>query len=262
MRRSAVVALAIAFSISVAGCGSDTDGVGRAAPDTIHDGKLVACTDMPYEPFEFVDGGQEKGIDVDLVKAMAADWGLTAEFRDTDFDSIFDELTSRNCDLVASAVSITSERQEQYLFSDGYFEVNQSLMVRVGDVSRYGQLDALAGKRVGVQKGTTGADYAASHANKSTIVEFDDASDMVSALQNAEIDGVVQDFPINSYLAQKQPNVKVVKTFTDVAREQYGFAMSKDSAALRDAVNSALTEIRKDGRYDRILNSYLGSAVK
>ena len=81
---------------------------------------------------------------------------------------------------------------------------------------------------------------------------------MVAALGRGDVDGAVQDFPINSYLANKSGGYVVSSTFTDVDREEYGFALAKGSESLRDAVNSALMETRQDGRYDEILQKYLG----
>lgn len=257
MKRHFLAVLALA--LVAAGCSSSADS--KIDVQTVSAGKLTVCTDMPYEPFEFTENGTNKGIDVDILKEIGKDLDLTVEFRDTDFDVIFDEMAKGSCDLVGSSVSMTDERKQKYLFSDGYFEVNQSLMVRTDDVKKYSDLEALAGKKIGVQKATTGADYAAAHAKKSTIVDYDDASEMIKALENKETDGVVQDFPINSYLSQKSSGLKVAKTFTDVAREQYGFVMPMSSTKLKDAVNSSLVVIKKNGRYDQILGDYLGVAV-
>ncbi len=264
MTRARISALVLVTLLSGCGGGSSASPA-AAAPSTVVSGKLIACTDMPYEPFEFQQNGTEKGIDVDLVREIARDLGLTAEFRSVDFDDIFAALERRDCDLVASAVSITPERQRAHLFSSGYFEVSQSLVIRAADTSRLPDLAALNGERVGVQKGTTGADYAAQSAPRATLVPFDDAREMVDALRKGRIAGVVQDFPINSYEAKKSSAgsvpLSVVATFSDVSREQYGFAMRSGAEALRDAVDAALQRIRQDGRYDDILIDYLGSAT-
>jgi polar amino acid transport system substrate-binding protein len=263
-RKFAVIFVALVL-VSAAGCGSGSGN--KPDPNvsivpTIQGGKLIACTDIPYQPFEFGEPGKERGIDVDLVRSIASDLRLKPEFRDTDFSAIFDTMTAGGCDLVASSVSITDERKEKYLFSDGYFEVNQSLLVRAGTASSYTDFAALEGHRIGVQKGTTGADYAAAHSKSLTVIPFDSVDQLFDALDTHQIDGIVQDFPINSYQAQTSNKYRVVKTFTDVAREQYGFALAKSSVELRDAINQSLSKIRKDGRYDEILTRYLGSSTK
>ncbi len=258
--KRAIIAIACVTGL-VAGCSSDPDARAITAPPTIKAGHLTACTDMPYEPFEFQVGDESKGIDIDLIKAVGQSMNLAVEFRDVDFDSIFAELSSRKCDLVASAVSITDERQADFAFSDGYFEVNQSLLVRTADKARYRDLQSLRASKVGVQKGTTGAAYVASHLPPANVAEFDDASEMVGALQRQEIEAVVQDLPINSYRAAQSPELAVARTFTDVERERYGFAMNKDAEQLRSAVNASLEQLRSNGEYDKILVRYLGSAA-
>lgn len=254
------VIFAVALCLTISSC-SDSKNTASSIAKTATPGVLTVCTDMPYEPFEFTEGDNPRGIDVDLTREIAKDIHLKTDYKNTDFDSIFDRLTDRSCDLVASAVSITDERSSKYLFSDGYFEVNQSLMVRTSDASKYASLEALSDRTIGVQKGTTGAQYAANHSPRSKIREFEDAAELVRALDSKDVDAVLQDFPINSYLAHKSTDRKVVQSFNDVPREQYGFAMGKDNSALRDAVDKALREIRSDGRYDRILGRYLGEVA-
>jgi polar amino acid transport system substrate-binding protein len=249
-------------ALLLAGCGPTPTALSTPAVDTVAAGKLTACTNLPYEPFELLVDDKESGIDIDLVQALAEDLGKEAAFHRTSFDTIFDELDGGACDLVASAVSITEERRQKYLFSDGYFEINQSLMVRASDVRTIGDLGALTGRKIGVLKGTTGADYAASHATDAKLVKFDDAHAMVDALTGSQVDAVLQDFPVNSYYARRSGALAVVTTFSDVEREQYGFAMAQRSSALRDAVNGSLQRIRQDGRYDEILRKYLGAATE
>jgi ABC-type amino acid transport substrate-binding protein len=81
---------------------------------------------------------------------------------------------------------------------------------------------------------------------------------MFLALESGQVDGVLQDFPINAYRAVKQEGkTKVSATF--VTDEQYGFAMAKDNTALNDAINESLNEFRATGVYDEIFAKYFGS---
>ena len=235
---------------------------GRAADalvDTVVDGTLTACTDMPYEPFEFPDGTDDPRASTSTWCGRSPPTSGCARSSATPTSTPSSTTSAAGrCDLVASAVSITDERRQRYLFSDGYFEVNQSLLVRKDDAARFASLAGLNGHRLGVQKGTTGADYAAQRATAAKLVPYEDATDMVAALGRGDIDGALQDFPINSYLAHKSGAYLVSSTFTDVDREEYGFALPQGAEALRDAVNGALTATRQDGRYDAILQRYLG----
>ncbi|HVF32399.1 MAG TPA: basic amino acid ABC transporter substrate-binding protein [Acidimicrobiales bacterium] len=229
--------------------------------ETVEEGTLTVCTDIPYAPFEYEEDGEVKGIDVDLMRALAAKLGLEAEFRDTDFDGIFASLEAGNCDVIASSVSITEERKKENDFTDGYFEIQQSLLVREGEEEEYADFASLKGRTIGVQSETTGAAFATEECEQAgcEIKEFTGADDLFTALKAKQIDGVVQDFPINSYNAETTGDTVVSATFDGEEAEEYGFVVPKDKPKLLEALNTALGELREDGEYDEILEEYLGA---
>jgi polar amino acid transport system substrate-binding protein len=241
-------------------CGSgnaiDTSGIATIAPRT-----LTVCSDIPYAPFELGENGNYRGIDIDIVNAIGSDLDYAVTFKPTAFDDIFTTMNEKGCDLVASAVSISDERKKNMAFSDGYFEVNQSLLIRADDAPAFTSLDVLKGHRIGVQGGTTGEEYAKSHFDVTMVQSFNGADDVEAALKAKSVDGVIMDFPVNSYMAQQDVSLQVIQTFTDVEREEYGIAMPTGSGKLQSAVNKSLEKIRNDGRYDAILSKYLGSAT-
>ena len=265
-----ILALFLVAALGAA-CGDDggsdstaTTVEGEAAIDTINSGKLTVCSDMPYAPFEYEEGGKTKGVDVDIVKAIAEKIDLEAVFRDTDFDGIFAALAAGSCDMIASSVTITEERKQANNFSDGYFEIRQSLLVRKDDATKYTDFATLKGRTVGVQSETTGADYAKAEGAKAgvQVKEYTGADELFTALKAKQIDGVVQDYPINQYNAETTGDSVVSKTF-DSEPEEYGFVIPKKSTDLLEAVNDGLSALRTGGEYDAILKEYLGDeAVK
>jgi len=226
----------------------------------VEEGKLTVCSDIPYAPFEFEEDGEVTGIDVELMRAMASKLGLQAEFRDTDFDGIFAALAAGNCDVIASSVSITEERKKVNDFTDGYFEIQQSLLVRKGDETKYKDFASLKGRTIGVQSETTGAAFAMEEAEKAgvEVKEFTGADELFTALKAKQIDGVVQDFPINSYNAEQTGDTVVSAAFDNNEPEEYGFVVPKSKPKLLAALNDALAELKEDGGYQDILESYLG----
>ncbi|MDQ3107132.1 MAG: transporter substrate-binding domain-containing protein [Actinomycetota bacterium] len=269
-----LLALLAALGLAFAGCGDSEDGAdagsdagGSASSgsavdieDPVDGGKLTVCSDIPYAPFEYEDGGDVKGIDVDLMKAVAEKLDLEAAFRDTDFDGIFAALAAGNCDVIASSVSITDERKKENNFTEGYFEIQQSLLVRKDDADKYKDFASLKGKTIGVQSETTGAEFAMAEAEKAgaEIKEFTGADELFTALKAKQIDGVVQDLPINSYNAETTADTAVSATFDSEEAEQYGFVVPKDKPKLLSAIDEALGELRDGGEYKAILEEYLG----
>ena len=268
------LAVFLLATVLLAACGSDDTGgaidepdqpgdtTARPAVETVQEGTLTACSDIPYAPFEYEENGEVVGIDPDLVRGVAEELGMEAAFRDTDFDGIFAALTAGQCDLIASSVSITPERQEQHDFSQGYYEIRQSLLVRAGDASRYRDLDSLKGRTVGVQSETTGAAFAEERGKPAgvTIKEFTGADELFTALQAEQVDAVLQDLPINAYHAKTTGKTTVATVFDEGEPEQYGFVMKKGSPLVQ-AVDEALTALKADGRYEQILAKYLGTAA-
>jgi polar amino acid transport system substrate-binding protein len=261
-----LLALLGVLALAVAACGSDdgddasTDTTGADTPalETIKSGTLTVCSDMPYAPFEFGDPGSEEGVDVDIMRAIGEQLDLDVTFRDTDFDGIFAALAAGQCDVVASSVTITEERLENNAFTDPYFEINQSLLVREDDKAKYPDLASLKGKTIGVQSGTTGADYAKANAPDSQIKEFTGADELFTSLKAKQIEAVLQDLPVNAYHAKTTGETAVAKVFESTEKESYGFAVKKDQTILLDALNDALAEVRSSGEYDRIITKYLG----
>ena len=283
IRKRLVLLLAVltALSLVAGACGGNDDdddttdttvagGANQNVGDTAEQGrnlrttaggKLTVCTDIPYAPFEFEENGKVVGIDAEIMRAIGGRLGLTVEFRDTDFEAIFTSLTAGNCDVIASSVSITDERKKSFEFSEGYYDIVQSLLVRKADEGKYKDLPDLRGRTVGVQSGTTGADYAKAQAgaNGYTVKEFTAADELFTALKANQVDGVLQDLPVNAYNAKTAGDTVVVKKF-EAQKEQYGIVIPKGRDDLKKAIDDALKRIRQDDTYNTILRNYLGEA--
>ncbi len=102
--------------------------------ELISDGTLVVCSDIPYAPFEFEEDGEFTGFDIELMRAIATKLGLELEVKAIGFDPIQSgtALNSDQCDVAASAMTITEEREENLDFTDGYYDAKQSLLVATG----------------------------------------------------------------------------------------------------------------------------------
>jgi polar amino acid transport system substrate-binding protein len=228
--------------------------------------QVTVCSDIPYAPFEYYENGADGkviGIDVELVEAIAADNGLTADFIKTPFDGIFAALAAGQCDIIASSVSITDERKQSNDFTDPYFTIQQTILVRSADAATLNDTPALKGKKVGAQAATTGAEFAKAEGEKNgfEVTEFQGADEMISALKAGQIDAAIQDSPVNGYAATQSDGELAVSKVFDGAGEAYGFVVPKSNAALRDAMNASLTELRDSGKYKEIVSKYLGAAA-
>jgi ABC-type amino acid transport substrate-binding protein len=111
------------------------EGVVEGEFSTVNEGTLTVCSDIPYAPFEFEEGGEFTGFDIELMEAIATQLGLEMEVNAIGFDPIQSgtALEAGQCDVAASAMTITEEREENLDFSDPYYDANQSLLVQTGE---------------------------------------------------------------------------------------------------------------------------------
>jgi polar amino acid transport system substrate-binding protein len=249
------VGLLLVVALVAAACGGDGEG----EYSLVSEGKLIVCTDVPYPPFEDVVDGEYVGIDVDIMNEIGDKLGLEVEFITQGFDGITSgaAMVAGNCDIAASAITIKPEREENVDFSEHYLEVDQSLMVPVG--SGLSTLEDFAGLRLGVQTGTTGMDYATENAPEGvTIVDFPTGGELFIALAAGQIDGILQDKPVNELRAEADDTVEIVQTYE--TNELYGFAVQEEGKeALLTAVNEALGELKDDGTLDAIFEKWFSA---
>jgi polar amino acid transport system substrate-binding protein len=234
-----------------------------AAPDLglKKDGELTVGSDIPYAPFEFYSPPGSKtvvGFDIDLVRAAARTFGISkVTFQRQAFDTIFIAVAQKRFDLAASSISITPQRAKAVLFSAPYFTANQSLMVRRG--SDIKTTKDLAGKVIGAQTGTTGADLAKTF-KPDEVKTYQLIDDAFSALQAGRVDAVVNDFAISAYATKSKKNLVVVQQIA--TKEGYGLAFPKGSEALRNAFNRGLSTIKRNGTYDKIYKRWFGTTAR
>lgn len=286
MRRSfRALALTAVLALTLAACGGDDaddttddtteettddaeDGAedgddGAAAPELnlVSDGTLTVCSNVPFEPFEFEDPDAPSGysgFDIDLMQAIADANGLDLAVINTGFEGLTSgaEMAAGTCDVAASAITITEERAANVDFTEPYYSAIQSLLVPVGsDITSID--DLVEGVSVGVQSGTTGADYAEANVPGAEIVAFEGSGDLFTALEAGQIDAILQDEPVNATRAAEDDGVEVIETYD--TGEDYGFAMVQDREdGLVELLNDTLEELRADGTYDEIFDSYFG----
>ena len=236
--------------------GSETTGseTSSAALPVVSDGSLTVCSDIPYPPFEIEKGGEYTGFDLDLMSEIASGLGLDLQVKDTGFDALQSGLTlnSNQCDVAASAMTITEERKKNLDFTDPYYDSEQSLLVPEG--SDIQSIDDLAGKKVGVQQGTTGKSYTEENAPSDTqVVSFPSDGEMYQAIKAGQVDALLQDLPVNIN-HERDGGFTVVEKYD--TGEQYGFAVKQDNTEVLDAINEQLTALRDSGKYQEIYDQY------
>ena len=259
VRRSAGALLLL--SALAGGCAANAEtGTVSTAPTLVKEGTLTVCTDIPYEPFEFLKKGEPVGFDIELVDEVAQRLDLKPDIVDTDFDAIQsgEALNSDACDVAISAMTITGDRARVLDFSSPYFNASQALVMDEG--TAVDELSDLAGKKIGVQGGTTGELYVTDNApDDADIVPFEDSAAMDAALEKGDVDAAVYDNTVVGDVVANNPGLAVAAEFD--TGEQYGMAVKKDgNVNLLLTINDVIAELKKNGGYDKIFATWFGDA--
>lgn len=245
----AVLLLAIA-SLVVAGCGGSDDettagGGGGGEP-------LTVGSDIPYPPFEQGKEGNYTGFDVELMEAIGERIDRSVEFQDTSFDTIFRDLAQGRFDAVASATTITDEREETVDFTNPYYFSEQAILVKEGG-EKIEDVEGLSGGTIGVQQGTTGEEFVEEEGDAGEIRPYPQGPDAVNAVKSGVLDAVVLDIPVAEN-AVEAGGVEVSAAIP--TEEEYGFVVPQGEEELLDEMNKALEELKDDGTFTQIYEKW------
>ena len=251
---------------STSGTSSAGSSAGSAASSSkdgytlVKDGTLTVGTAAEYEPFEYMEDGQYKGFDLDLIQDIAKKLGLTVEFANVDFDTIVPGVSSgAKYDVGIGAITVTPERKKEVDFTDSYYMDDQAIVTMKdnADITSDNYKEKLdsADAKIAVQSGSTAEAFAKENFPNAELVPFKNATDCFSALQAGQSVALVTNRSVAAQLvATSFDNEQVVKLIS--TGEEYAIAVNKDNSGLKDAINKALKELTDDGTVDSLMGQY------
>ena len=221
---------------------------------TVEPGKLIMSTNAAFPPYEMTtDSGEFEGIDIETAQAIADKLGLELQIDDMDFDAALLAVQQGKSDMVMAGVTVTDERQNVMDFTDSYATGIHSIIVK--EDSDIASVDDLAGKKIGTQRGTTGYLYCSDDFGDENVVAYDDGLTAVQMLNNGQVDCVVIDnAPAKEFIAAN-PGLKLLDTA--YVEESYAIGIGKGNTELKDAINTALEELKADGTLQAIVDKYI-----
>ncbi len=244
----------------LSGCSQSSD---QKQPSAKQGKTYTIATDVTFAPFEFKDeSGNYVGIDMELLKAIAEDQGFQYEMKPLGFNAAVQALESKQVDGVIAGMSITDERQKKFDFSKPYFDSGVVMAIDESnkDIKSYKDLK---GKKVAVKTGTEGAAFANSIKDKYGFqtVTFDDSSNMYDDVKSGHTVACFDDYPVIAYGTTQNNGLKMVTNKEKGA--SYGFAVSKgQNKELLEKFNAGLENLKANGKYDQLMNKYLGEQAK
>ncbi len=265
---SLIVVAALAITVFAA-CGKkDTTTLSDDTSSSSDSGSakktLTLATSADFPPYEYMEGKNFKGIDIEVAGLIAEKLGCELVVSNMNFNSILNAVQSGKADMGMAGLTVTPDRLESVDFSDSYATGVQVLIVKDGSSitsvdDLYDESKGLGeGLKVGVQLSTTGDIYLSGDVSdgktKVEVKQFAMGAEAVAALSSGKIDAVLIDNePAKSFVAANE-GLKILDG--EYAVEDYAIAFAKNSE-LKDQVNTALKELIADGSVKAIVDKYI-----
>lgn len=264
--------LAAMMTISLVGCSSskdegDTGEVSDKLQQIKDAGVLVVGTCADYAPYEFHKkvNGEDKivGFDITMAEEIAKDLGVEVEYKDMDFDGLLGALDAGKVDIILAGMTPNEERKKSVDFSELFYKDSTICIVKKGkDVLK--SEDDLKDLKVGVQSGTTQADYVTNELGITDAKQLKKVPELMMDLQNGNIDVIVMGKGAASINIDQYDGLEISKATVgqDVA-ESTAAAIKKstddcDNTSLVKAINDTIKRLKDEGKVD----SYMKEALK
>lgn len=216
--------------------------------------KLIMCTNAEFQPYEYKDGGEIVGIDVEIAKKIGEKIGAEIEILDIAFDSLIPTVNSGKADFAMAGMTVTEDRLENVDFTHTYQTAVQAIIIPSN--SDIKEIDDMNGKKIGVQLGTTGDIYCTGDFGDEFISRYPKIVDGVQAMKTGTIDAcVVDDQVAKAIVAQDGNNFTILDT--PYAEEEYAIAVKKGNKDLLDKLNAAIDEMKNNGEIASIIGKYI-----
>lgn len=264
-----IVVLALVSVLIVTGChNKDNKNVkGKESLDEVKGkndfsdlGTVKVGMDGETPPFSTIDEkGNISGFEVELWEEIGKHAGFNVEIERMEFSGLFSMLDDGRLDSIANVIAITPEREEKYLFSDGYIYEKNMLLANAD--KKINDLKDMNGWSIAVEPASVDEGIVTVFEEMAGIelerVYYDGAAinDVVLGRVDLWVKGEAGCLEVIEKIGDDK--LQIIADTTDVAISGYPFVKDDRGERLKDAVNYALEELRKDGTMNELSKKYL-----
>ncbi len=215
--------------------------------------------DPSFPPFESDDGkGHLSGLDIALANEMTREWSneivtntIHVQYVYTGFDGLYDALKANQFDAILSALPYNPQKTEDVFFSHSYFDGGPLIVVRESDTTTKSWYD-LAGKRIGVELGSSGDSFARKWQRRLhyDLREYNTPVDALNALRAGALDAVFTDAITFDDFAKTTSGLKRVGA--PLSSELYVIAVRKDEPTVLGQINAVIDAMKSDGKMEQL----------
>ena len=244
-----------ALAASVAAL-SFADPAAEPAAEPAAPGTIRMITEATFPPYEFRQGKEVVGIDVEICKAVAKELGKTLAVEDVEFDSVIPSLIAGKAELAAAGITVTEDRKMKVDFSHPYVRTGIVFIFAKDKPFDAEKAEEAKGKRVGVQNGTTSADYVREKLGQEPEM-FDSPASAFAAMKAGKVDVVIADIDPAKAVIKGQDGYDISDLLTV---EEYAVAIKKGQPELLATVNKVIQGLLDSGELDKITDDMTAKA--
>ncbi|NDJ52719.1 MAG: amino acid ABC transporter substrate-binding protein, partial [Chloroflexi bacterium] len=259
--------------IVLAGCANAGSGdtVGERAPGCLGEDDMIIvdleCREIliaienQYLPFNYIlaETNEPSGWDYEAWREICQRLNCIPIYSNIAWDNTIQAVADGQFDVGANGITLTENRRTIVDFSDGYINVEQRLLARMGE-TRFDDMNAFVANDsliMGAQNATTNFDTALNYLPIGRLEPFESFSDAIGALLARQVDAVIVDeIAGQGYVGEGADQLELVGP--SLSTDQLGFIFPRGSD-LVEPVNVALADMRSDGTLDQLATRYFGA---
>ncbi|MFJ7512633.1 transporter substrate-binding domain-containing protein [Peribacillus simplex] len=216
--------------------------------------------DNNFPPFEYLsDSGVYTGFNVDIMNAISIETGIRFEYYPMPWNEAVQAMRTGRVDAI-QGMKYNQEREESYDFSAPYFTSSQGIFVLKGNMY-IRKIEDLKGRKVAVQKGDV-ASRLLSKVDRLELVETNNQQEAVQSLIDGKVDAFIGNRITGQYFLQKNEQQSLIKIVGEsLETTNYAVAVMPKNKELLTLFNQGISQIKKDGTYDKIEKKWFGEYI-
>ena len=207
--------------------------------------------------------GRIVGFEIDLAREMAKAMGVKFVPVNMEFDGIIPALLTNKIDVITAGMTVNQERNLQINFANPFMVVGQTVLLNknlAGKVKSYKDLNDPQYTIVS-KLGTTGEQAAKRFLPKAKYKSFDLETDAALEVLNGKAAAMIYDLPFNAIFMADQGKDRLIFLDKPFTYEPLGWGLRKGDPDFLNFLNNFLTQIKNDGRYDKLYHKWFESTA-
>jgi len=257
INKYAVIIILLAITAAFLGCREYNDPFNRIK----RTGIIRVGMTGDYLPMSFFNEstGTYTGFDVELVETLADELGVKIEYVKTTWPTLMEDTLNRKFDLAICGITITEDRKQQALMSEGYLGNGKTILIRKEDKEKYKTLEDINKKEVVVMEnpGGTNERFVRSNLPNVTLIIHDKNAEIPHLIAEGEADVMITEILEAGYYVQMDDRLAAPLINEPFTSGELGILMPKGYDKLLKYTDEFIEEGKASGFIDMLANKYI-----